>query len=96
MAGMQSYVDTLAAARAAGLVTIADAKRNDVTATAEAYARAFLHPESEFSADALTISPYLGTDSMHPRTSDASTWGHVAFRRSAQSSPARMARRPSE
>ena len=64
--GMQGYVDTLAEARRANLITIADGKRNDVPATAEAYARAFLTPEAEFSADAVTISPYLGSDSMQP------------------------------
>ena len=63
---MQGYVDALSAARRAGLIIIADAKRNDVPATAEAYARAFLTPEAEFSADALTVSPYLGEDSMQP------------------------------
>ena len=64
--GMQGYVDTLAKARRANLLTIADGKRNDVPATAEAYARAFLMPEAEFAADAITISPYLGSDSMQP------------------------------
>src|SRR5438094_840674 len=58
--GMQGYVDTLTAARRANLIAIADAKRNDVPSTAEAYARAFLAPEAEFAGDALTISPYLG------------------------------------
>jgi orotidine-5'-phosphate decarboxylase len=66
VAGMQGYVDTLSAARRANLLVIADAKRNDVPATAEAYARAFLMPEAEFGADALTISPYLGVDAMQP------------------------------
>ena len=64
--GMQGYVDTLAKARRANLITIADGKRNDVPATAEAYARAFLTAEAEFAADAVTISPYLGSDSMQP------------------------------
>ena len=64
--GMQGYVDTLVEARRANLITIADGKRNDVPATAEAYARAFLTPEAEFAADAVTISPYLGSDSMQP------------------------------
>jgi orotidine 5'-phosphate decarboxylase subfamily 2 len=64
--GMQGYVDTLAEARRANLITIADGKRNDVPATAEAYARAFLTAEAEFAADAVTISPYLGSESMQP------------------------------
>lgn len=42
---------------------ILDAKRGDIGATAEQYAReAFVR----FNADALTISPYMGFDSMEP------------------------------
>jgi orotidine-5'-phosphate decarboxylase len=44
---------------------IADGKRNDVDSTAEAYAAAYLG-EKAFDVDALTVTPYLGRDSMLP------------------------------
>ncbi len=57
-------------ARQAGLIVIADAKRCDIGSTAEAYADAWLAGEdpdgAAWPADALTINPYLGTDSLQP------------------------------
>lgn len=55
-------------ARAAGLLVLADAKRGDIATTAEAYAAAFLEPRPGRPrlADALTVSPYLGGDSLEP------------------------------
>ncbi len=48
-------------AREAGLLVIADAKRGDVPSTARAYAAAFAP-----LADAVTVNPYLGFDSLEP------------------------------
>lgn len=57
-------------ARQAGLIVICDAKRGDIGSTAEAYARAYLAGEdinaAPWGADALTISPYLGSDTLTP------------------------------
>jgi orotidine-5'-phosphate decarboxylase len=53
-------------AREAGMVTILDAKRGDIGSTAEAYARATIGPKPGFDADAVTINPYLGRDSIEP------------------------------
>jgi orotidine-5'-phosphate decarboxylase len=48
---------------APGVPVILDAKRGDIGATAEQYAReAFVR----FNADALTLSPYMGFDSVEP------------------------------
>lgn len=48
---------------APGVPVILDAKRGDIGATAEQYAReAFVR----FDADALTLSPYMGFDSVEP------------------------------
>jgi orotidine-5'-phosphate decarboxylase len=54
--------------RAAGLQVIADGKRGDIGSTARAYASAFLEPRNDTSplADALTVNPYLGRDSLDP------------------------------
>jgi orotidine-5'-phosphate decarboxylase len=55
-------------ARSAGLLVIADGKRGDIGSTARAYAAAFLEPREEAPplADALTVNPYLGEDSLDP------------------------------
>ncbi|MBS0261500.1 MAG: orotidine-5'-phosphate decarboxylase, partial [Planctomycetes bacterium] len=57
-------------ARAAGLIVICDAKRGDIGTTAEAYARAYLagaDPQAAcWGADALTVNPYLGSDTLEP------------------------------
>jgi len=65
-AGMQALAETIAYARAAGLLVIVDGKRNDIGSTAEAYADAFLGADSPWGGDALTVSPYLGDDSLSP------------------------------
>lgn len=57
-------------ARNAGLVVICDGKRGDIGTTAEAYARAYLagaDPQAApWHADALTVNPYLGRDTLEP------------------------------
>jgi orotidine-5'-phosphate decarboxylase len=61
--GYQLYEDLVGPARERGLLVIADAKRGDIGSTAEAYAEAHL---DKADADALTVNPYLGTDSLEP------------------------------
>lgn len=59
--GWLCYEATCALARSAGMLVIGDVKRGDIGSTAEAYAEAhFPH------ADALTLHPYLGGDSIEP------------------------------
>ncbi len=57
-------------ARSAGLLVIMDAKRGDIGTTAEAYARGYLagaaSSAAPWGADALTVSPYLGPDTLEP------------------------------
>ena len=66
--GTRAFEDVCDYARAAGLLVIADAKRGDIGSTARAYAAAFLEPRSGSGslADALTVNPYLGRDSVDP------------------------------
>jgi orotidine-5'-phosphate decarboxylase len=59
--GWAALVEVCEYARAAGLLVIADAKRGDVPSTARAYAAAFAP-----LADAVTVNPYLGRDSLEP------------------------------
>jgi orotidine-5'-phosphate decarboxylase len=53
-------------ARTAGLLVLLDAKRGDIAETATAYAQAYLSEDSECSADAITVNPYLGPESLAP------------------------------
>lgn len=62
--GMQLFWEIVAYAKEQGLIVIADGKRNDIGSTAELYADAYLGKGSPI--DALTVNPYLGTDSIQP------------------------------
>jgi len=54
-------------ARKRGLFVISDAKRGDIGVTAEAYASAYLIPwDPTLQVDMLTVSPYLGSDTLMP------------------------------
>ena len=67
-AGMVALQQVIDRANERGLLVVLDGKRNDIGSTAEAYARAYLgrKPHSAWGADALTVSPYLGDDSLEP------------------------------
>jgi orotidine-5'-phosphate decarboxylase len=68
--GVAALARVIRSAREAGLIVICDAKRGDIGTTAEAYARAYLagtDPDAApFAADALTVNPYLGRDTLQP------------------------------
>ena len=55
-----------AEARSRNLLVLLDAKRGDIGSTAEGYARALLDDDGPIGADAVTLSPYLGRDSIEP------------------------------
>ncbi len=77
--GCRALHSVMTHARKAGLIVIADAKRGDIGSTAEAYADAWLAGEdpeaAAWPADALTINPYLGSDSIQPFVDCAVTRG---------------------
>jgi orotidine-5'-phosphate decarboxylase len=65
--GMTAMAHVIDHAQERGLLVIVDAKRNDIGSTVEAYARGYLGRDaSAWHADALTVSPYLGDDSLTP------------------------------
>ncbi len=67
--GITALERVCAAAQAAGVPVIADGKRGDIASTAEAYAAAWLAPRLGGEApvaDALTVNPLLGADSLAP------------------------------
>jgi orotidine-5'-phosphate decarboxylase len=80
-AGWAALEDTCAYARQAGLLVIADGKRGDIGSTARAYASAFLEPRAGTPplADALTVNPYLGADSVEPFLQAARLHGAGVF-----------------
>jgi orotidine-5'-phosphate decarboxylase len=78
-AGMKSLAETISYAREKGLLVILDGKRNDIGSTAAAYARAYLGENSAWQADALTVSPYLGDDSLSPFVDAAVATGAGIF-----------------
>jgi orotidine-5'-phosphate decarboxylase len=61
--GFEAYQATVAAAKARGVLVIADAKRGDIGSTADAYAAAHL---GVIGADAITVNAYLGRDTLEP------------------------------
>jgi orotidine-5'-phosphate decarboxylase len=67
-AGLRAFDEISTYARAAGLLVIADGKRGDIGSTARAYAAAYLERRNGDAprADALTVNPYLGRESLEP------------------------------
>ncbi len=85
-AGLVVLQRVLDKARRLGLVTILDSKRNDIAATAEAYAEAALgrvelagRSHLVWNADAMTINPYLGRDAVEPFLRCARRWQRGVF-----------------
>lgn len=92
LAGMESYNDVCAFARDRGLLVIGDIKRGDIGSTAAAYAKghlaiAPLHVDDHILPlyeqigphDAVTLQPYLGSDSIFPFLTAGHTNGQGFF-----------------
>lgn len=62
--GLYAYSETLKYLRHNNAIVIADIKRGDIAKTAEEYAKA--HFEGDFESDFVTLSPYMGLDSIEP------------------------------
>lgn len=73
--GMSALAAVTRAARDAGLLVLMDAKRGDIGSTAEGYAEAFLSEGAAFEADALTVNPYMGLDTLEPFAKRAAAHG---------------------
>jgi orotidine-5'-phosphate decarboxylase len=78
-AGLSGLESVLAAARAAGVLTVVDAKRGDIASTNAAYARAWLGSDSPLAADAVTVAPYLGARALTPFFEAAEQEGRGVF-----------------
>lgn len=86
--GISTLLDTIQYARSKGLLVILDAKRNDIAHTAEAYADAYLRGTTmpgkprqvpTFIVDALTVTPYLGSDGVLPFVNAGASCGQGIF-----------------
>lgn len=86
-AGVAVLEELLAAARAAGVLTILDVKRGDIGSTMTAYAQAHLLPGAPLEADAITVSPFLGTGSLDPAAELARAHGKGLFLLALTSNP---------
>jgi orotidine-5'-phosphate decarboxylase len=73
--------------REAGTLTILDAKRGDIGSTMTAYAEAYLGPDAVAPPDALTVSPYLGYESLRPAIDLAEHTGRGLFVLALTSNP---------
>jgi orotidine-5'-phosphate decarboxylase len=62
--GLKAYSRTLKYIKSKDGITIGDIKRGDIAKTAEMYAKA--HFEGDFEADFITLSPYMGLDTIEP------------------------------
>lgn len=65
--GLKVLQNVTHVAKRMGFIVILDGKRGDIGSTSEAYANAYLDPRiSGYYADALTVAPYMGDDSVGP------------------------------
>jgi len=65
--GVAAFEKVVEHAHRLELMVIGDVKRNDIASTASAYAHAFLG-DQEHHCDAITVTPYLGPDTLVPFT----------------------------
>ncbi|MBD9490501.1 orotidine-5'-phosphate decarboxylase [Ensifer sp. ENS11] len=77
--GMDVLARFIREAKARNLLVIADAKRGDIGSSMEAYASAWLGPDSPFQADAVTANPYLGLGALAPMFDLAANTGTAVF-----------------
>lgn len=62
--GLEAYKKTLKYIKSKGCIAIADVKRGDIADTARMYAKG--HFTGDFESDFVTLSPYMGFDSVEP------------------------------
>jgi orotidine-5'-phosphate decarboxylase len=86
IAGLRAFAAICRMAKERGLPIVADAKRGDIGTTAKAYSSAFLGRSSAFNktapvfdADAMTINPFLGFDTLNVFLEDCKNYGKGVF-----------------
>ncbi|SFB21849.1 orotidine-5'-phosphate decarboxylase [Amycolatopsis marina] len=86
-AGIAVLERVIALARDAGTLVLLDVKRGDIGSTMAAYAAAYLADGAPLAADAITVSPYLGFDSLLPTMELARAQGSGIFVLARTSNP---------
>jgi orotidine-5'-phosphate decarboxylase len=87
VAGIAALAGVLRRAGEAGLLTILDVKRGDIGSTMAGYAQAYLADGADLEADAITLSPFLGFDSLSPALDLAAANGRGVFVLALTSNP---------
>lgn len=84
--GMRVFEETCKYAKERNMIVMADIKRGDIGNTAKAYSNAFIgktliggREEAIYDIDFVTLSPYMGTDSIKPFIEDCIKYGKGAF-----------------
>ena len=75
--GLRAYAETIRYIRSRGALVIADIKRGDIAISAERYVQA--HFSGDFEADFVTLSPFMGMDTLEPWLTVAASSGKGAF-----------------
>lgn len=86
-AGFRVLEDLLAEARKNQIMVVADAKRGDIGSTMKAYAESWLGTDSALGTDSVTVSPYLGFESLRPAMDLAYRNGRGIFALALTSNP---------
>jgi len=73
--GLELLAELCIAAKQAGFLVLLDAKRGDIGSTARGYAKAYLGPDAWLDVDAITLNPYMGTETLEPFFDEAKTQG---------------------
>jgi orotidine-5'-phosphate decarboxylase len=84
--GVAVLEEAVAEIRSAGAMVLLDAKRGDIGSTMEAYAE-YLRSDHPMQVDAMTISPYLGPESLGPAHRAAKDFGGGLFVLARTSNP---------
>ncbi|MBB5846107.1 orotidine-5'-phosphate decarboxylase [Mobiluncus mulieris] len=84
--GISALTATLRAIKDVGALSIIDVKRGDIGSTMSAYARAYLG-DGPLGADAMTVSPFLGFESLRPAFDMAKNNGRGVFVLTLTSNP---------
>lgn len=85
--GIWALTETLNYCKNKGMFTIVDGKKNDIDSSMKAYSDAYLGKSEllngeqicAFNCDAITINPYLGTDSIKPIAQNCELFNKAAF-----------------
>ena len=86
-AGIAVLERLLAGLAGSGTLSVLDVKRGDIGSTMDGYADAYLRAGAPLGADAVTLAPYLGFESLRPGLDRAEAAGRGVFVLARTSNP---------